>query len=263
MEARKIGLACFLGSFIGALIALQFQLFWGLGVLIGGAIGYVTYAYKEIPATAKKVWPVILDEKKALFEIVKLMFRILSYMVGEILEFAYDILTGSVLIITILLGIISLLNVALTIGLLAITPTIPTFNCTWWLASTFTMILGTLCLEKIIPYYEEERRKYQCVILACLPGISFLTLPLILIAVVLIIVSFSLIGSEIINELLWIIFKLVHSDIRLLCMTDSMIGATIGYFAGNALAGGIVGAMLGILNYQIISVRWLKLAPKQ
>jgi len=58
---------------------------------------------------------------------------------------------------------------------------------------------------------------------------------------------------------IWETFKLVHSDLRLLCMTDAMFGALVGYFCGNALVGGITGALLGVLNYRFISVKWLKL----
>ena len=59
---------------------------------------------------------------------------------------------------------------------------------------------------------------------------------------------------------LWNVFTSIHSEMRLLCMTDSMIGATIGYFAGSAIIGGLAGAIFGILNYPIVSVRWLKVA---
>jgi hypothetical protein len=54
-------------------------------------------------------------------------------------------------------------------------------------------------------------------------------------------------------------FILIHSEIRLLCMTDAMLGALAGYFCGNALIGGVAGAILGVLNYKLVSVRWLKL----
>lgn len=64
------------------------------------------------------------------------------------------------------------------------------------------------------------------------------------------------------------VFKAIHSDERLLCGTDSVIGGAIAYhlFDGillAVLAGGAIGALLGVLNYELVSVRWLKLAPAQ
>ena len=57
------------------------------------------------------------------------------------------------------------------------------------------------------------------------------------------------------------VFILIHSEFRLLCGVDAAIGAVIGYFAGYVIVGLIVGGILGVLNYELISRRWLKLVP--
>jgi len=45
-------------------------------------------------------------------------------------------------------------------------------------------------------------------------------------------------------------------------MTDAMIGAIIGYFAGSTIiGGGCPGAVCGVLNYWLISICRLKLKP--
>ena len=54
------------------------------------------------------------------------------------------------------------------------------------------------------------------------------------------------------------IFVLIHSELRVLCMTDAMIGAVAGFFYGNALVGGLIGAVCGLANYKLVSVRLLK-----
>ena len=54
------------------------------------------------------------------------------------------------------------------------------------------------------------------------------------------------------------IFMLIHSELRVLCMTDAMIGAVAGFFCGNALVGGLIGAVCGLANYKLVSVRLLK-----
>ena len=58
-------------------------------------------------------------------------------------------------------------------------------------------------------------------------------------------------------------FDFVHSDLRLLCMIDAAIGATVGYCFHNPVIGAIVGGLSGLLNYEILSVRVLKLIPTE
>lgn len=55
----------------------------------------------------------------------------------------------------------------------------------------------------------------------------------------------------------------IHSDIRLLCGVDSALGATAGYLLGNALYGGLIGVMFGLINYYVISIKVLKLQPQK
>ena len=62
-------------------------------------------------------------------------------------------------------------------------------------------------------------------------------------------------------KFLWTLFKLVHSDIRVLCAFDAAIGTWIGWAAGSALIGALAGGTLGVLSYYLVSVRWLKLVP--
>lgn len=71
----------------------------------------------------------------------------------------------------------------------------------------------------------------------------------------------------------WNVFILVHSNERLLCGVDSALGTLVAYvyFAPGAetlsqyalvcVAGGIIGAFLGIVNYEIFSIRLLKVVP--
>jgi len=55
-------------------------------------------------------------------------------------------------------------------------------------------------------------------------------------------------------------FKEIHSDIRLLCACDAALGTAVGYFSSNALIGALAGGVLGVINYEIITVRVMKLA---
>ncbi len=57
------------------------------------------------------------------------------------------------------------------------------------------------------------------------------------------------------------VFVYVHSQRRTICFVDATIGAAIGYSFGSAIIGAIAGALLGVVNYEIVSVRWLRLVP--
>lgn len=69
------------------------------------------------------------------------------------------------------------------------------------------------------------------------------------------------------------LFKLVHSKKRILCAIDGTIGGTLAFFCSASasltlpqqilvvLFGGLLGATIGVLNYEIISKRLLHLAP--
>ena len=57
---------------------------------------------------------------------------------------------------------------------------------------------------------------------------------------------------------LWTLFKFIHSDMRLLCGVDALLGAAVGYAAGSALVGVMGGGALGVANYALITERWLR-----
>ena len=70
----------------------------------------------------------------------------------------------------------------------------------------------------------------------------------------------------------------IHSDLRLLCMTDACLGSALSWLAyvhyGNYVAsttgflparavaiigGAVVSVLLGLLNHELVAVRWMKL----
>ncbi|HLC49394.1 MAG TPA: hypothetical protein VJI96_03355 [Candidatus Andersenbacteria bacterium] len=68
----------------------------------------------------------------------------------------------------------------------------------------------------------------------------------------------------------WYFFTLIHSHKRVLCAIDGTIGGVVSFFCFYsqsataaehiipAIFGGLIGAMLGVLNWELISVRLLK-----
>lgn len=58
-------------------------------------------------------------------------------------------------------------------------------------------------------------------------------------------------------------FVYVHSTRRTICFVDAGLGALIGFMCGSPIVGAISGAMLGVLNYELVSVRLLKLTVRR
>jgi len=69
-------------------------------------------------------------------------------------------------------------------------------------------------------------------------------------------------GVKAAGRFVWLVFCEVHSDVRLLCGLDAAIGAACGYFAGSVLIGLISGGVMGLVNFEVVSKRVLKLVPK-
>jgi hypothetical protein len=57
-------------------------------------------------------------------------------------------------------------------------------------------------------------------------------------------------------------FVYVHSSRRTLCLVDAALGAAVGYHYANPIIGAVVGALLGAIKYQLVSVRLLRIAPQ-
>lgn len=58
------------------------------------------------------------------------------------------------------------------------------------------------------------------------------------------------------------VFMFIHSERRTTCFVAAAIGATIGYFANNAIVGAVAGGLIGLAEYQLIAVKWLKIKPR-
>ena len=60
------------------------------------------------------------------------------------------------------------------------------------------------------------------------------------------------------GKFFWKLFLMIHSEMRILCGVDAMIGAVIGYFAGSALMGALYGGIVGVFNFLVITELCLK-----
>ena len=61
------------------------------------------------------------------------------------------------------------------------------------------------------------------------------------------------------------LFVEIHSKRRLLCMMDAALGVGLGYLVDYGLAGLVIGTiaggLFGLLNFEVVSKRWLGIVP--
>lgn len=256
----KIFLSAAFGAFVGSLLAIQFNSFWWLGLLVGGLVGYVSYDFAEVrravPVAARQaasavenpeLWMVVGQESlKFLFHVAKLIL----FFAGLFGFAGYGVLIAG-----------AIYQPEFFLGL-------------WWVAAAIAGIIGLICSCKFMAttidalsrgYWSENARR----LLVLNPLTCCIAVPTWLI--------FSRTGrsrvsatfrtvSQLVSAMLtfaWKIFCLVHSDIRLLCGVDATIGAAVGLYFGNVLIGAVSGGIWGVINYRVVSVWWLKLVPNR
>ncbi len=219
-----IAIACFFGALTGSLVALQMGRLWFFGAMVGAAVGYITYDFKKVIRVVSMVWRnTVAWQPQPDWELWK--ERGLSA-IGSA-NMTLSVLTYMIL---------------------------PFFYREGWKVITFRSVRFALVLIFLMSLYGTtfvSRRKDGTIFRLihskdtnifsfswCILGISFLV-------------------AKKIGVFIGTVFRIIHSDLRLLCAADAAIGSAIGYYFGNALAGGIAGAIFGFLNYEIVSVRLL------
>ena len=258
---KGIALACFMGAALGALLALQWGHFWWIGILAGGALGYLCFRFRELVRAVSRVWKSLPDAQAATAAVGSGIWSFL-----RVTGAAFAILCLGCSILIMIVGVaMSLVGTEMPAsgqGQAMVTEEVRIPPQHWALGAAGFMLAAALLVFCVI--LASRDRKAACrTILNC-----FLLTPLALPFTLAFAVGSALLphASKACVRLSLLVFKtaqqtfiLVHSELRLLCMTDAMIGALVGFFCGSALIGGIVGALCGLANYKLVSVRWLKL----
>lgn len=295
----KIAFACGLGALIGTAIALDFMpwLSWTkawplwldplIGMLAGGAIGYLAYEWHEIPIAIKRAWRVV---KPALRQL--LPSRIEDPLVREgrfseigvwgVVATYFTMAWSCALMFDVTHNQIFAVFTFLTLvtGGLAIILAGATVDIHDWLLYPHLDI-------RTPSSYPDKIEVRKCLVKYGNPLMVFVGWPLYGIGWTIyqlirvspripgaVVRAVAATGKAIPRALIWIwnlakilalfgwlVFKSIHSNWRVLCLIDAAIGTAIGCLTGSAIIGGIAGAVIGALNYQLVSVRLLKLVP--
>lgn len=266
-KSSKVFLACAIGAGIGSLVALEVsQMFWWLGLIIGGFTGYLSYDWQRvvsaIPQAATMVAPAITDFSRDIRQGLRTFLGkprpvFWSYLLFEVIVFWWlnQIIPlphkGPFWADLIGMALITIMLTATAWAVLTILLVIrPIVTCKatydkwaktgWWSVSDpFDYITGICSWREAAQYHFDGLRNL---------------IPVLLIAIGTLILPFKFGG-----KFGWVFFKLIHSDLRLLCGVDAMIGSAVGYFSGSAIIGAIAGGLFGLLNYEVVSKRFLRL----
>lgn len=269
MKRESIGIvgACALGALIGTLVALDIatrfeygRYFWSVGALFGGIVAYIAVDIHKLVAGIVRAYRATLSHfaQKSRFYwriiapgLVSLAFLEISWAVAAVAMF--------------LLGNTDLATIALVFSGVLFFPV----NSLW--AIDDTPANGNLSFGQRRGYVEWHR--------VCIGALAIgnpIVLPFSLIAgmvwllwtalrqtklVALWIGSFTVRAIKAIGQFVKYTFIYIHSQRRTICFVDATLGAAVGHSFGSALVGAIAGALLGLVNYELVSVRWLKLSP--
>ena len=261
----KIFIACALGAGIGSLVALELpKVIWWIGLPVGGLFGYLSYEFRTVLSAINQAWHEIINYRPDPEQIVRRFWKTVS------LVSAF----GSI----ILFALLAHWSVWYLVG----DPKSP--------LPIFALVLYNL---PFVPWYckfpdfyrneyrneEHEKRlsaaSWKRSLRFSNPLTMMLYFPVLSIIyvlkytgiAVLWILKRILAAVRITATTLWSfvkrVFVLIHSDVRLLCGIDAAIGAGVGYFAGSIIAGMLVGGVLGVVNYEVISKRVLGLVTNK
>ncbi|OGZ31863.1 MAG: hypothetical protein A2V69_00390 [Candidatus Portnoybacteria bacterium RBG_13_40_8] len=245
-KSLKVFVACALGAGIGSLTALQLGIFWWLGLLVGGFVGYVSYEFKAVLRAMASAWKTAVKLRPHWKNFWMLFASFLSVSLWILLPFAMVSLVVS--------------DKVLHWGLLGMTTGAIVFGFVFGLA---------FALDQSSSAQTNAKETFDMLVKKGSPiSVFFYWLPKGIIWVIIRIpkaVLAMIIGlvklAKLMTKFIKTIFITIHSEIRLLCGVDAAIGTAIGYFAGNAIIGAIAGGLFGLLNYEVVSRRILRLVP--
>lgn len=234
----RIGLVCFLGAFIGALVALQIGgTFWWVGAIAGALVAYLGCEPKSVAAASRRALGQCLGSvnlpKLPSKEWWKVRMGVVKattlYQGGFTASWGLPIMAAWGWEEGGLRGALVLSSLFL-------------------LSSFGTFFIVAVGLFGVAGGDKEENEAYLRNVRQFFRRGNPLS------------VAFFLARASLFflpALILWAyyLFRLIHSEARLVCALDAALGAAVGYFAGNALVGGLAGGMLGIGHFWLARQR--------
>lgn len=238
-QGLKVFLACAFGAFVGTFVGLHFG-YLVLGVITGGLTGYLSYEWRDVIAAFLAAWRATTNWRPDK-RYWKTYFRFVATAAGFFsgCVFSTGLALGPLMPWERLLH--TLLATAVVLGV-----------C--WLSTSCLVLTSPALIQDMEASMKYMRIRYGYLLLVwylpCATVKFFRKAP-----------GWIGTASKFVGRFSKKFFLIVHSEIHLLCLVDASIGAAIGYFSGNPLIGTLAGGILGFVNFELLSVRILKLVP--
>jgi hypothetical protein len=272
METKKIALACFIGGVICGAVALAVApAIWWLGVLAGFAGGYISYEFRSVLAAIPLAWQSTRLAIPRKWQQAKQDFW---QWLTEPRPFMYGgaILTAIFFAIQFLVGNFRFLphDHQIPITKAEVGAVIFLWGFFFWFCTLFgALITGATCLVGS-QGEDVEEMKYEEAFSAFRKGVRQLLRFLGWTMWKYVGLAIAYAGYRI-GLFLWHVIKLIHSEKRVLCGIDGALGGTLSYFLFRSsgmpiitiIFGGLIGAALGVLNWELVSKRILHVAPEE
>lgn len=231
-------LASILGAAVGSLVGLQIHpYFWWIGLIVGGLIGYLSYEWKVVLAAIPRAVAVVTGtrtrEATRLFLLTwgftaSLIFHALIFAIvisGD--EPNWEMYTSR----------------GMMLFYLGITLLMAIFFTRMSMKDYDRSLLHPLTDAKKLLWRTFPPLLYAWHIPRLLLKALFWTLPYL---------------GRFLREL----FIRINSERRLICGMSAMLGSSVGYFLANPLAGAIAGGAFGLLFFEVVSKRLLRLTAR-
>jgi hypothetical protein len=280
-KSLMVFFSCAIGAVIGYLLAKRFGIhLWYLGTLAGGILGYLLYDIKQIVEAIPRAWKYAREKSKfkidwkavgfvmKVFGWIALILLIVigipviyeKFAVKSLAMYGIEVKNGMFLDFTkdALIFMAAYLNVLIAME----------FHIRKDKSrdskdqKVFYMQTG---IWNILRFSKKNWFTFLLTTFLCFPLAVLLIVRsalLLLIWGISVLPKYGKLAIKFCGNFLWMLFKLIHSDLRLLVGIDSVIGGTVGYFCNSILIGMLVGGLWGLINYKLVSIWWLKLKPR-
>ena len=238
-QALKVFVSILIGAFIGGTIALEVSnALWWIGALAGGAIGYISYEWKQVITAIPKAWKRAIEARKKI-ESFHVSRNVLIYI-------------GWSTIVGINFG--TWLNV-LYFGIFYMFDSHQALTYDFFLSRDARIFLACgivsavagalISCDKVTSNYMRTNDMRHIAIHGSVPVVLFWYLPRGIWKLLYVLSGFIVVFST-------MLFRLINSDARLICGSYAMIGAVIGYAFGYAAIGALIAAFLGAVHDLLI-----------
>lgn len=242
MKDARVFMACFFGALIGGLVTREAGSgLWWVGSIVGFVVGYLGYEFRQVIDGVRKTWNTAVN-----LDVVEITKTLLHVLVVVLLKIVCLICAYT----TIFLFFYSWGNYALLL-FFAIDS-----NLLEIVLSSGGYMLSLYLLELIGGKTKKGKLgEISMIFLSSNPlVVTLYWLPRGIFWMIKKTPSFFASCWKFTVT----VFKLIHSDVRLLCGVDAAIGAGVGYFVGDALLGALFGGLFGLLNYKVVRTYLLK-----